>query len=187
MGSLGDVKEFTRSVVEGKQTPEVKVDRGGGDAITAYHFASPGDDSQPLPTDVAYLGEDTGTGNAQALGYQDPDTAPVAGAGEKRIYARSGPGVVACAVYLQKDGSVLLSNAQGSLELTVDGTARVTNAGGSLELGSDGSVSASNPLGGIAVDAAGNVTWKTPLGNYGAATHQHVSAMGPTGPPIPGT
>jgi len=170
VGFLADVKEFTRSVVEGKQTPEVKVDRGGGDATTAYHFVPPGDDSQPLPTDVAYLGEDTGTGNAQALGYQDPDTAPVAGAGEKRIYARSGPGVVACEIWLKADGTVLLKNAQGSLELTVDGTARVSNALGSLELA-----------------AAGGATVTTPLGTFGATTHMHTSPFGPTGPPIPNT
>jgi hypothetical protein len=170
VGSLGDVKEFTRSVVEGKQTPEVKVDRGGDDAISAYHFAPAGDDSQPLPSDLAYLGEDTGTGNAQALGYQDPDSAPVAGAGEKRIYARSGPGVVACEIWLKADGTVLLKNAQGSLELTVDGTARLSNALGSLELA-----------------AAGGATVTTPLGTFGATTHMHTSPFGPTGPPIPGT
>ena len=187
MGYLGEVVEFTRTVIEGKQTPEAKVDRGGGDAVTAHHFANPGDDSQPLPTDVAYVGDDQGTGNGQILGYQDPDTAPVAGAGEKRLYARSGAGVVACAVWLKADGTVLVSNDQGALELKADGSVTVSNPQGSAELGSDGSVSVGNALGGITVDAAGNVTWKTPLGTNSAGTHTHVSPFGPTGPPIPGT
>lgn len=170
MGSLGDVVEFTRSVVEGKQTPEAKVDRGGGDAVTAYHFSSPGDDSHPLPTDVAYLAEDAGAGSAQILGYQDPDTPPVAGAGEKRIYARSGPGLAACEVWLKADGTLIASNLAAHLELAPDGSVTVANDLGSIEL-----------------DAAGNVTWTTPLGSFGAATHTHLSPFGPTGPPIPGT
>jgi hypothetical protein len=126
VGSLGDVVEFTRAVVEGKQTPEVKVDRGGGDAITAYHFAPAGDDSPPLPSDVAYLGDDQGTGNAQALGYQDPDSLPVAGVGEKRIYSRSAPGVVACEVWLKANGTLVLKNLLGSIELDLAGNVTVT-------------------------------------------------------------
>jgi hypothetical protein len=187
MGFVAAVVEFTRSVVDGQQTPEAKVDLGGDDATTAYHFANPGDDSQPLPGDVAYLGEDSGTGNSQIVGYQDPTTAPVAGAGEKRIYARSGAGAVACAVWLKADGSVLVSNDQGALELKVDGSVTVSNPQGSAELGSDGSVSVGNALGSIKVDAAGSVTWTTPLGTNVAGTHTHLSPFGPTGPPIPGT
>jgi hypothetical protein len=80
-GFLGNVIEFTRSVVDDAHAPEAKVDRGGGDAVTAYHFAPPGDDSQPLPGDVAFLSASEGAGNAQVLGYQDPETEPRAAAG----------------------------------------------------------------------------------------------------------
>ena len=187
MGSLGEVVEFSRSVVDGKQTPEIKLDRGGGDASTAYHFADPGDDSQPLPTDVAYVGDDEGSGSAQALGYQDPDSAPVAGAGEKRIYARSGPGVMACEVWLKADGTVLVSNPLGSLELQADGAVLVSNAQGSLELTVDGTARITNALGSLELAAAGGATVTTPLGTFGATTHLHTSPFGPTGPPIPGT
>jgi hypothetical protein len=92
--------------VAGAQAPEAKVDRGGGDSITAYHFSAPGDDSQPLPGDVAFVAEDEGAGNGQIVGYQDPKTSPAAGVGEKRIYSRSGPGVVAAEVWLKADGSI---------------------------------------------------------------------------------
>jgi len=183
---LGELIEFTRATVEGKQTPEAKVDLGGDDAATAGHFSAPGDDSFPLAGDVVFLGDDKGTGNSQILGYQDPDSAPVAGEGEKRIYARSGPGVVACAVWLKKDGVVLIKNAQGSLELKADGGVFVSNAQGSLELTAAGTCKVSNAQGSIEL-AAGEITVTTPLGTYGASSHQHVSPFGPTGPPIPNT
>src|SRR5688572_5818346 len=121
MGFLATIVEFVRSIVDGAQAPEAKVDRGGGDALTAYHFAPPGDDSQPLPGDLAYLGGDEGAGTAQILGYQDPKNAGVAGPGEKRIYARSSDGTVVCQVWLKADGSVLLSNQAGSVTLGADG------------------------------------------------------------------
>jgi len=164
------VVEFTRSAIAGAQASEVKLDRGGEDAVTAYHFAPPGDDSQPLPGDVAYLGDDEGAGTGQALGYQDPRTAPLAGAGDKRIYARSGAGVASCQVWLKADGSVLISNDQGAVELKPDGTALVSNAQGSIELA-----------------ASGAVTVTTPLGTFGADTHMHTTPFGPSGGPIPGT
>ena len=187
MGFVADVVEFLRSVVDGAQTPEIKADRGGGDAVTAYHFAPPGDDSQPLPGDVAYLGEDQGAGNVQSLGYQDPSTEPKAGPGEKRIYARSGPGEVACEVWLKGDGTVRLANDQGSVELAPDGGVTAASGQGTMQLGADGAASISNGQGSIDLDAAGNVTATTPLGTFGAATHTHTTPFGPSGPPMPGT
>jgi hypothetical protein len=169
-GFLGDVVEFTRAVVSGAQAPEVRVDRGGDDAVTGGHFSAPGDDSQPLPGDVAYMGDDDGAGNAQALGYQDPKTAPKAALGEKRIYARSGAGTACCEVWLKADGSVLVRNDAGSLELAPDGAATLANDQGSIEL-----------------DAAGKVTVITPLGSFGADSHTHTTPFGPSGPPMPGT
>jgi len=127
VGFIGDVVEFTRSIVDGQQAPEARVDRGGDDAVTAYHFTCPGDDSFPLPGDVAYLGEDQGTGNAQIVGYQDPLSSPVATAGEKRIYSRRGPGVSACEVYLQSDGTLILKNDLGSIELDAAGNVTISS------------------------------------------------------------
>lgn len=169
-GFLATIVEFVRSVVDGTQAPEAKVDRGGGDAVTGYHFAPPGDDSQPLPGDLAFLGRDEGAGNAQLLGYQDPKNAGVAGPGEKRIYARSSAGAPVCEVWLKADGSVLVSNEACS-----------------VELGADGAVALANATGSVSLDASGNVTATTPLGTFGAGTHTHTSPFGPTGPPIPGT
>jgi hypothetical protein len=170
MGFLAAVVEFLRSTVDGAHAPEAKVDRGDGDGVTAYHFAPPGDDSQPLAGDVAYLGGDEGTGNAQALGYQDPATEPLAGPGEKRIYARSGPGVAVCEVWLKADGTVTVTNGTATFELAPDGAVSVGNGQGSID-----------------VDAAGIVTATTPHGTFGAGTHAHTTPFGPSGPPMPGT
>jgi hypothetical protein len=169
-GFLGNVIEFKRSVIDGAQAPEAKVDRGGGDAVTAGHFAPSGDDSPPLPGDVGFLSASEGAGNAQLLGYQDPETVPRAAAGEKRIYARSGPGISACEIWLKADGTIEIENDAGSVEITPEGN---------LVL--------SNDLGSIEVDALGDITFSTPLGTFGAATHMHSTPFGPSGPPIPNT
>jgi hypothetical protein len=204
MGFLGTVVEFLRSTVEDVPTPEVKIDRGGEDAVTGYHFAPPGTDAPPLPGDVSYLGDDLGAGNAQALGYQDPKNAGVAVGGEHRLYARSPEGAIVGSVWLKGDGSILIANDQGSAELGADGAITLTTPEGSAELGADGAIALTTPAasaelgadgainlsndqGGIAVDAAGNVVATTPLGTFGAGTHTHTSPFGPTGPPIPGT
>jgi hypothetical protein len=171
VGFVADVLEFLRSIVDGAQTPEVKVDRGGGDTATGYHFACPGDDSRPLAGDDAYLADDEGAGNRQAVGYRDQRSTPKAGAGEKRIYSRSAPGVMAAEVWLKADGTIVVTNAIGV----------------ALQLAPSGAASVSNALGSIDLDAAGNVTATTPLGTFGAGTHGHNSPFGPIGPPIPGT
>lgn len=170
MGFIATVVEFLRTVTDGAQTPEAKVERGGDDPLTGYHFAPPGDDSQPLAGDDAFLVDDTGKGAAQIVGYQDPTSTPKAGAGEKRIYSRSGPGVMACEVWLKADGTIAIVNAAGSIELAADGSSQMVN-----------------PLGSVALSSAGLVTFTTPLGTFGADTHTHASPFGPTGPPIPGT
>ena len=172
MGFLATVVEFLRSTDQGVPTPEAKFDRGGDDTVTGYHFAPPGTDARPLPGDVAYLGDDLGAGNAQAVGYQDPKNAGVAGAGEHRLYARAPDGTVVAEVWLKADGSILV---------------RSVLAGSTAELGADGAISLSNALGGLAIDAAGDVVATTPLGTFGAGTHGHNSPFGPIGPPIPGT
>jgi hypothetical protein len=170
VGFLATVISFTRAVVQGAQAPEAKVSRGGNDTLTAGHFSAPGDDSYPLPDDVAYVGDGAGKGAAQILGYQDAKTTPVAAAGEKRIYSRSGAGVVAASVYLRSDGSIIVRNSLGSVELTPTG-----------------SVTISNGLGSITLNALGLVTFISTLGSVGASTHTHTIPTGQSGPPTPGT
>lgn len=171
MGFVAGVTAFARTETQGAQTPEVTVDRDGDETATAHHFAAPGDDAPPLPGDLAFLADDTGSGEAQAVGYQDPSTPGLAAPGEKRIYARSAAGVVAVALWLKGDGTLVVESQSGAV----------------VELGADGAVRIGNALGEVAVDAAGVVTATTPLGTFGAGTHTHATPFGPSGPPIPGT
>lgn len=189
MGRLASVTEFLRNNDQGTPTPEVKCDAGDGDPSTVGHFTPPGTDAQPLAGDVAYLGDDLGRGNEQAVGYQDPKNAGVAGPGEHRIYSRAPDGSIVAEIWAKADGSILVRSALAgsSVELGADGSVTITTPQASAELGADGAVDLSNATGGVAVDAAGNVTFTTPLGTFGAGTHTHASPFGPTGPPLPGT
>jgi hypothetical protein len=171
VGILGRLVSFVRAQVDGDEAPEVSVDLDGDEA-TALHFSPPGVDAAPLPDDVASLAPGSGKGALDAVGYQDPTTPGKARPGEVRLYARSGPGVVAVELWLQADGSLVARNASAGVELV---------------LGPDGAVRAGNALGELAVDAAGLVTWRTPLGQNGAGTHTHATPFGPTSAPIPGT
>lgn len=118
---IARVVAFARTVVEGAQAPEVRVDDGSGAASTPYHFAPPGDDSPPLPGDVVHVAEASGAGFGSAVGYQDPDTEPQAAPGERRLYARSGPGVVACEVWLKADGSIEVLTGDTAIVVDADG------------------------------------------------------------------
>lgn len=132
-GMIARVVAFARSVVDGAQAPEVRVDDGSGAAATPYHFAPAGDDAQPLAGDVAHVAATRGAGLGSVVGYQDPQSTPRAGAGEKRIYARSGPGEVACEVWLRADGSVHVLSGETAIVVDGDGVRL-------------GSVSASQPV-----------------------------------------
>ena len=162
MAFIADVLSFIREAVNGQQAPRVKVDQGGENTSTPGHFADVGDDSQPLPTDVAVCVDGPGSGSAQVVGYQDPVSSPKAGAGEKRIYARTGPGVEACEVWLKATGEIVIKNNVGA-----------------ITVGPDGSVD----INGAVVDLLGNVTTKLQIS---LDTHTHPSPFGPTGPPLPG-
>jgi hypothetical protein len=170
VGFLATIISFTRAVVQGAHAPEAKVSRGGNDTLTAGHFSAPGDDSYPLPDDVAYVGDGAGKGAAEILGYQDSKTTPVAVAGEKRIYSRSGPGVVAASVYLRSNGTIIVRNSLGSVELTPTGSVTIGNAVGSISL-----------------SALGLVTFTVGVSTVGASTHVHNIPTGVSGPPVPGT
>jgi hypothetical protein len=171
MGFLTTVVAFARRVVDGAEVPECSLDRDGDETVTAGHFGPPGDDSPPLPGDVAYLGDDAGSGAAQVVGYQDPETPPQAAPGDRRLYARSAPGAVAVSLWLKADGTLVVQNV----------------GGGVLEIGADGAVRFGNALSAFGVGAGGVVFWETAIGTFGGATHVHTTPFGPSGPPIAGT
>jgi hypothetical protein len=55
------------------------------------------------------------------VGYLDPKNEQKAAAGEKRIYSRDGGGNTVVELWLKADGSALLSNGTGAIELKPDG------------------------------------------------------------------
>ena len=108
MGAVGRLLSFFRRTRAGELLDEAKVDLGGSDPKTVQHYADPGDDSQPLPGDFASLNETGVAGDRHAVGWHDTKTPRKAGAGEKRIYARSSTGTAACEVWLKATGEVVL-------------------------------------------------------------------------------
>lgn len=170
MGSVAEVLSFTRTSDDSGQGADVHGDLGGGDLVTAQHFADCGDDSQPFPGDFVATNEAPGHGNEQVTGYIDPLVTQEAGPGEKRIYSRSAPGVVAAVIWLKADGTVVVTNELGAIEMAPDGDVTIN---------------------GVVIDVAGNIS--TPgtiqgleVSNAAVSlgTHVHTSAApgSPTGP-----
>ena len=118
---ISKLLSFTRVVKNEANVSDVKVDPGGGANITTEHFAPPGDDSFPLPDDYV-LGVDVPrSGSKAAAGYIDPKNTPKANEGDKRIYGRKADGISVNEVWLKNDGSVLVSNDNGSILLKQNG------------------------------------------------------------------
>lgn len=122
-GRIAKILSFTRTVRNGARVSDVKVDPGGGANITAEHFAPAGDDSHPLNTDYSYAAPVENTGRRVIVGYLDPKNTPKAELGDKRIYGRDpSTGVAVVEVWLKNDGTAVISNGTGTMELQPNGT-----------------------------------------------------------------
>jgi hypothetical protein len=119
VGRIGEVLSFRRFEDERGHMTEVQVDLGGGDTVTAEVFLGPGNDEQPLPGDWAFLLEGPGTGEWIAVGFADTQLTGTAGPGERIIFSRSAPGVMAAKIHLKADGSIDIND--GKAVLGVDG------------------------------------------------------------------
>ena len=126
MGRIAELLSFTRKKVSGVNSSDVKINPDGGSNITVPHFASPGDDSVPLTTDTVVTTEVQGTGNEAAVGYIDPINTPKSLAGEKRIYSRDANGAEVAELHLKNDGTIIATNAGGTIELKPDGNLNAT-------------------------------------------------------------
>lgn len=172
MGMIGRLLEFVRTTRKGAQASTSKIDPGGGFLLTCEHFSAPGDDGQPLPGDYVVTVAVPRRGGSVAVGYLDPVNAGQAGPGERRQYARDSGGAVVVSLWLKSNGSAILSNSDGSVEL---------QAGGDVVIN------------GVTIDAAGNITSpgviegdtvRTAAGidldNHGHPINSGSSAPGPT-------
>ena len=162
MGSIAEVLAFDR-VEDGGSV--VKVDVGGSVPETCEHFADSGDDAQPLPGDFVALGDSPGAGAEQVTGYSD-STEKKAGAGEKRIYARTAAGVLAAEIWLKANGDVEITSLAAGGAITLNG----------VRIDQDGNIT-----------TPGDLTVMSETAPVTVSTHLHPTAMGPSGPPTPGT
>jgi hypothetical protein len=113
-GKLAKVVSFERRGAE----EDVVVDTGGGALVTAAHLAGAGEDSPPLPGDVAALDDSSGSGNQQVTGYHDPLNTGKADEGEKRIYGRNAAGETVGEIWI-RDGSLLVQAKIGDNEISL--------------------------------------------------------------------
>lgn len=155
MGWINKILSFTRVTRNNARMSDVKIDSGGGDVITAEHYAPAGDDSHPLTTDYAQAIGIPRTGGATVVGYLDPINDPKAQPGDKRIYGRDADsGGVVVEVWLKNDGTAIVSNANGSITLRPDGSIKGDNGNGSFEL----QVGGDFVVNGVIIDTGGNIT-----------------------------
>ena len=122
MGRIARLLSFTRALLGTANVSEAKVDPGGGANVSAYHFAAPGDDSNPLPDDAACIVDIPGRGRFASVGYADPKNAGVAARGEKRIYARDSNGAIVGYFWLKNDGTIWCANLAGSFTMQPGGS-----------------------------------------------------------------
>lgn len=166
MGRLAKLLSFTRVIKNGAKVSDVQVDPGGGAIKTGEHFAPPGDDSYPLKTDRPFIQDNSRAGGESTLGYVDPISDPVALEGDKRIYGRTSAGVTMNQVWLKSDGSILISNDNGSILLRPDGSIKADNANGFILLEVDGGTLVTTPLSTFEAAANGSIAGVNGNGDF---------------------
>lgn len=154
---VASLLSFTRTTSNDAKVTDVEVDLGGGNVVTAQHFSAPGDDSHPLKTDYAATSEVPRSGSRIAHGYLDPINTGVAQEGDKRIYGRDqSDGSAVNQVWLKNDGSVLVSNDNGSVLVRTDGGTLTTTPSSTFDAKADGSIKGVNGSGSFELQAGGD-------------------------------
>ena len=125
MGRLARVISFLQGSVNGRQVSDVTLDPGGEAFITAEQFTNSGEDAHPLDKDIAVTVFIERIGGEVTVGYIDPNNDAVSDPGEKRIYARDLGGASVVDLHLKNDGSAVLDNGNGFIELQANGTVNI--------------------------------------------------------------
>ncbi|MCP4209817.1 MAG: hypothetical protein GY767_22640 [Shimia sp.] len=113
--------------IKGKR--ETTGDAGGGDNVTAEHFAPCGDDSPPMAGDTAACVAGSSTGTAAAVAYRN-DLESKSAPGDKRIYARDSSGAEVAEVWIKGTGEIVVANAAAEVVVEVGG--RITAHGAEI-------------------------------------------------------
>lgn len=154
MSRIAKILSFIRLKRNDANVTDVKIDIGGGENVTSEHFSSPGDDSNPLITDYAIATSVTKTGSLAIVGYLDPINEAKTLPGEKRIYSRDeDQGAVKSELWMKQDGSVLISNENGSLFLQPDGKVIING----VEIDVDGNITTTKTIKADTVDASNSL------------------------------
>lgn len=172
MSQITKILSVARVTRNDSKITDVTIDPGGGANKTAEDFRPAGDDAHPLTTDFALASATQRSGGEAVIGYLDPVNEPKAQPGDKRIYGRDvESGAQVCEVWLKNDGSVLVSNENGSVLLRSDGGTLVTTPESTFDAKADGSIKGANGSGqfelqtggdfvvnGVTIDTGGNIT-----------------------------
>lgn len=170
MGRIGQVLSFLKITRGDAKTYDAKVNLAPNINVTVDHFTSAGDDSIPMSSDYCALIARRDEGRFSSVGYIDPKNQQKSNIGDKRIYARDSNGDEIIELWLKNDGSAILSNGIGSIQLLANGTVNIN---------------------GVTIDTSGNISTPASINTPSAivngkelAEHTHISASpgSPTGP-----
>ncbi len=121
MGAIGRVLRILTTLKRNVSIAQTVTELTAGELNTSDQYGPAGDDSRPLPDDLAFVEpKDGGTGSRAALGYVDPVNPPEAVEGEKRLYSRDVDGVIAAVVWLKQDGTIAIESPVESMGPLVD-------------------------------------------------------------------
>ena len=157
MGRIASILSFIRRTKRNTNLSDIKADPGDGAIITGEVFQPSGDDAHPLDGDQVITVLIPRSGGEVIVGYVDPKNDQKTLKGEKRIYARDGQGNSIVEFWLKSDGSATLSNANGSVALSINGDIIASNTGASHKVNVDGTVKSDNGSGFIELKTDGSV------------------------------
>lgn len=159
MGRIGIINSFRRTEKLGMSIGEATVEIGGDERITAQLFESPGGNSVPKIGDWVHVASQPGTGRWSIVGWIDPKNKQKAQDGDQRSYARDSNGNVVVESWLKNDGSGVMANNFGTIELTPHGAGIISNDFGIIELKENGEIN----LNGIIIKANGEMIVPTKI------------------------
>lgn len=126
MGVIAKVLSVERVERNGVTVTEIKANPTGGANTTMTMFPPSGKDPQPLKGDYAVGTSVPGKGRMGVVGFIDPVNVPVSEPGDNRSYSRDETtGTTVAQVWIKNDGSILISNDNGSVTITPDGVVEI--------------------------------------------------------------
>lgn len=170
--TLATILRIEREDEDGDKALFAVVDMGGDSNLTAELMQPAGDDSIPLPGDTAILVEIVGSGSMGAVAFTDAKNESKAQDGERRTFARDADGNMVAEIWAKRDGTIKISSLASGSKINLNG----------VEIDQDGNITV--PGG---VTAKGEVTAQSQTAPVKLSMHTHLTAMGPTDAPTPGT